>query len=157
LIAKYTPAAISLLPGDTFAEVTGGWQQKRGAATVATFLRKDMTRTVLTAAFFINSAVPFAFYREEHMPGTLVTMTDVARSGEIVRFKFANGTEREFPTLEAAKSAVEYLDSEDTTGEDALILKAIRNSPDGANLETMIGASFSADFNANVPFVLTQE
>lgn len=91
------------------------------------------------------------------MPGIVSTLTDVVRSGEIIRFKFAGGTEREFADLPTALAAVEYLDTTEETTQDVLILKTLRNSPDGANLENILGAQCSADFNANSPLVLTVE
>jgi len=157
MIAKYTPAAITLLPGDVFVEIAGGFEQRRGASLVATFLKKNMTRTAPGGPLFIDSSSPFAFYVEEHMPGIVSTLVNVTRSGDAATFHFAGGVSREFSSLAEALGEVEYLDASQVTSQDALILKTIRNSPDGANLENIIGASFSADFNANVPFVLTVE
>ena len=154
MIAKYTPPAgpfMPPLPSDVFTAVGNSMEQRRGGVLVATYNFGQMPRTVLAGVTFINGSSEFAFYREERMPGIISTLVDVVRSGEIIRFRFAGGTEREFADLPTALGAVEYLDVDETTTQDVLILKTLRNSPDGANLENMVGGSCSSDFNADDP------
>lgn len=99
------------------------------------------------------------FFWRPPVAGIIVTLTSVIKNQAtgVVRFRFSDGSEREYANDAAAKAEVEYLDTEATTAQDALIHKTFRNSPDGTNLENMVGASFSVDFFADRPFVLTQE
>lgn len=91
------------------------------------------------------------------MPGQVVTMVDASRGANgVVRFNFSNGTQREFADDAAALEDTKYIDTEPKVLEDALILKTYRNSPDGANLENMVGGSVSSDFTASIPIVLTE-
>jgi hypothetical protein len=159
LIAKYTPAApVTVQPTDTFPEVPGGWQHKRGAVVLGTYLRKNMTRTVLSSGVFISGATQFAFYQEEAMPGLIATQTAVhlnTTTGAL-RVNFASGNEREWTSVADAKSDVAYLDTDPKTAEDIILAKMFKNSPDNTNLENMVGGSCSIDLAAAVPVVLTE-
>lgn len=102
------------------------------------------------------------YFRSYPVAGVIVTLIDVIKNNTTgtIRFKFANGSDREFPDFtsilsDASSISIEGIDSTPALAENMLILKTIRNSPDGANLENMIGASVAIDFNANVPVVMT--
>lgn len=157
MIVTYTPATIDLHPGDTFVEVAGGWQQKRGATLVATFLRINMARAILAAPVFINSSTRFAFYKEEQMAGQNIAMTAVAKDDSTgsITYSFSNGAEKEFASFAAVKDSVAYIDTTPDVAIDTLIAKSVKNSPDGTNLENMVGASMAINLSADIPFVLT--
>jgi hypothetical protein len=159
LIAKYTPAVSPTVQnGDTFPEVSGGWQHKRGAVVLGTYLRKNMTRTELTAAFFINGSTAFAFYREEHMPGINVSMTRVRenQTSGAVTFDFSDGNGIEYANWAAVGEMADTIDTDVTLAEKVLAAKAFRASPDGANKATQVGASISINCLADSPVVYTE-
>jgi hypothetical protein len=150
LIAKYTPAAIDLQPGDTFAEVTGGWQQMRGATLVATFLRKDMTRTELTAPQLLNSwTLPFAFYVEEHpMAAIATTMTNVTLEGTTYNFQFGpEGFPKTLEDLEAERVELQSV----AMAQKIARVNAYAKSNGGADMTGMVGIPVTIDFDANNP------
>lgn len=91
------------------------------------------------------------------MAGQNVAMTQVQlnQSTGAVTISFSNGVNREYSDIESAKSAVQYLDTQSAVAEDSLILKMFRRSPDGTNLENMVGGAVAINFDADVPFVLT--
>lgn len=98
-------------------------------------------------------------FKETKMPGQNVALTRVQlnQSTGAVTFSFSNGNNREYGSVEDAMNASEIagLDTSGALAENALILKTFRNSPDGTNLENMVGGSVAVNFNADVPFVLT--
>lgn len=92
------------------------------------------------------------------MPGVVATLTSVheAANGTIT-FNFSDGSGRSLDSwADAAEVAAKY-ESSDVFPQEALIAKSYRNSPDGTNKTTMVGASFSADLSANQPFNFTSE
>lgn len=97
----------------------------------------------------------YVFVEGPKMPGTIATQTDVIvnQSTGTIRFKFADGSEREFESFAAAVTAVEKYDTSPEVVQDLTILRSLRNSPDGANLETMIGILCASDFTASQPVV----
>lgn len=142
-------------PGDRWQRVGMKMRQYRNEVLIATHDLVSVTQIVEPQ--YDGTGPITSFLVEQNMPGIISTLTDVVRAGEVIRFKFAGGTEREFADLPSALAAVEHLDTDETVTQNVLILKTIRNSPDGANLENILGASCSADFNANNPLVLTVE
>lgn len=94
------------------------------------------------------------FWRSVPVPGQLQTMLSAVRnpSTNSIYFRFADGEELEFDSVESALSEVQYLDTEPLIARHALVLKALRNSPDGSNLHTMNGMKCAIDFNALTPF-----
>ena len=153
MIAKYTPVTIDLQPGDEFVSVAGGFEQWRGVVLVATFLKTEMTRTVLTASQFVNSGTPFAFYVEENMPGVMATLTGVQineSSGEYT-YSFGDGTARTYASRNAAKNAVAVLDTDTNTPKDFLIAQSLRKDGEGSNASVMVGQSCTVDCAALSP------
>lgn len=109
--------------------------------------------TTIEAHQVIDKAI---FFRSYPVAGIQATITAATRNPNgSVLFSFASGSQREFTSIEQALTQVQYLDADASTAEDMLILKTLRRSPDGANLENCIGAQVSADFNANEEIVLT--
>lgn len=94
------------------------------------------------------------FFQEIKMPGVIETLNSVQRDGDVLYFNF-DGAQLEFPSIADALNVVGLLDTEAATARHMLILKTLRNSPDGANLETMVGGSCSLDFQAATPVVIT--
>jgi len=123
------------------------------------------TRTIGATSAPVDPAVDVAqtvssllFFRSFPVPGIIQTCTDVIvnQSTGVVRVKFANGDEREFATFTDMAAAVAYVDSDPELAQDMLIRKLVANSPDGANMENMVGGSISLDFFAATPVVLTE-
>lgn len=142
--------------GDRYERAGKTVRQVRGGLTVAT---RAVTEVVpLAAQWHVGGSSVNEFFEEFHMPGVVQTLVDVIKSNAtgVIRFKFADGTEREFPDFEALSAQAAYLDTEGETAQDMLILKTVRNSPDGANLENMVGGSVAIDFSANTPVSLTE-
>lgn len=136
------------------------------SGSTVTFIRNGAvvgTRTISAASVVVSgsdsiqSIDKVMFFRSVKMPGIQATLTGAVRNNQTgtVRFRFADGSEREFSNFASIASEVEYLDSEVSTAQDALILKTIRRSPDGANLENCVGAQCSIDMNANEELILT--
>lgn len=155
MIVKYTPATANVLTGDTFPEIQGGWQQRRGATLIATFLKSSMTRTEITGGVFVNSSVPFAFYVEEiPMAAVAVTMTDVSREGETINYQF--GPEGFAKTASDLDAMVAKYQNTAAVQEMAMA-KDWKNSNGGAQLGSMIGVPMLADFEANQPIQVGQQ
>lgn len=97
------------------------------------------------------------YFQESTVAGQSVSLVSVQlnQSTGSVTWNFSNGVSREYGSVEDAKSAVQSLDTQSQLAEDALILKTFRRSPDGTNLENMVGAAVSLNFDADVPFVMT--
>lgn len=164
MIAKYTPAApITAKTGDTFPEIAGsfvtadGWHapikgftHKRGAATLATYLLKDMTRVPLTTGVFLNSStLPFAFYVEEFkMDAATATNTAVTKNGDNFNFDFAGtGTPRTLEQLAAEQAELQT----DEMAQKFQRVMAFARSSGGANMTSQVGKVCTIDFNADNP------
>ena len=99
----------------------------------------------------VNSVV---FLKVTPMAGISVTLENVvpASSGETVYFNFSSGTQREFPSLEAALTAVEYLDTQSEASEDFLILQVCRKmAANGGDIQSMSGMKCSINGAATRP------
>lgn len=162
MLAKYTPTAITWLPGDVQVVIPGltktvdgfyaecqGFQQKRGAAIVATFLLKDMTRLVLTGATPINGSTPICLLVEEFkMAAQAATMTDVTLDGDTYTFQFGpEGFPKTLADLELMRSEVQ---SQDMVKKVAIV-NAYAKSNGGADMTQMVGIPVTIDFDANQP------
>ena len=91
------------------------------------------------------------------MPGTGTTLTNVrvdTGNGHVL-FDFSDGTELEFTNWADALSQTQYLDTVAQTVQHMLVLKSVRNSPDGSNMSNMVGGSILSDFSAQLPIVCT--
>lgn len=148
---------LSLLPGDTL-EVTANQTivQKRGGNIVAQSAFGMPGAAVAPSSILSHQMLSsLFFYQEQVMPGVIETLTSVNidPSGTI-RFGF-DGTELEFTNLAAALESVEGIDTTPSLARQMLVLKTLRNSPDGTNLENMLGGSCSIDFQASTPVVVT--
>lgn len=144
--------------GDT-AIVTGNVVSFiRAGIVVATRIISAESEPVPIASQSVESINHVMFFRSKPVPGIQATIINAVRNPTTgsIRFDFASGNQREFTGgLEEAINAVSYLDTDVATAEDMLILKTLRRSPDGANLENCIGAQCSCDFNANDEMILT--
>lgn len=165
MIAKYTPAAIDLLPGDEFPPVEGltrtvdgwyasvkGFQHKRGSTILATYLLKDMARLALLAGAFINGSTPFAFYVEEfRMAAVASTMTNVTLDGDV--YTFQHGPEGFPKTISQLEAELAELQSAEMAQKIARV-NAFAKSNGGADMSGMIGIPVTIDFAANNPIQL---
>lgn len=147
---------VSVQPGDSVQQIGNQLVVSRGGQVVAT---RDLSGQSVSVASEINvhQIIDKAiFFRSYPVAGIQATITAATRNPNgSVLFSFASGSQREFTSFEQALQQVQYLDADAATAEDMLILKTLRRSPDGANLENCIGAQVSADFNANEEIVLT--
>ena len=92
------------------------------------------------------------------MPGQNVSCTKVVENQNTgtVTFSFSSGNNLELSSWESAGQMANSLDANSEFAEKALIAKAFRASPDGANKTTQVGASVSVNFLADVPVVYTE-
>ena len=144
------------VPGDEFRRAGNVIEMVRAGVVIAS--RPVVLSTQLVAAERVGPAGIIAFFEEYAMPGQIVTLVAVTKNNTTgsVTFRYSNGDSLEFASWNDAKSAVAYLDTQPLVCEHALVAKTAANSPDGTNIENMVGASMSADFSADVPFVLTE-
>jgi hypothetical protein len=148
-----------MLPGDTIKLNGSVIEQRRGASVVATRTYIPPGPSFEPGTTPVKRTISEVYFFEEiKMPGQIVTLLSVNKNNNtgVINFNFSNGSSLEFNSFQALENAVKYLDTEPETCQHALCLKTIRNSPDGANLENMVGASMSADFTAAVPFNLVE-
>ena len=147
---------LSVLPGDQVQQVGNQLVVIRSGQVVATRKLSAASTSVPVTVDVEQVITKAVFFRSYPMAGIQATITGAIRNPNgSVMFSFASGSQREFTSVEQALQQVQYLDAESSTAEDMLILKTLRRSPDGANLENCIGAQVSVDFNANEELVLT--
>jgi hypothetical protein len=94
-------------------------------------------------------------YLEVGMIGQSVTMTNVRENqntGAII-VDFSSGTQLEFANWEAVGEIAANIDSTSDLAEKILLGKAYRESPDGTNKTTQLGASVSTNLLAANPIV----
>jgi len=93
------------------------------------------------------------FFQETKMPGIAETLTDVVQSqpSGIITAKFSGGENIEYPTFADLKTAVEALDTDGDVARKLLLLKLVRSSPDGSNLDALNGSTCTIDGNAATP------
>lgn len=98
----------------------------------------------------ISSAV---FFRRYPVAGKLSTMIAVEKntSSGSITFSYSDGTQLEFASGASVIEATDYIDTEPTLGQHILARKAMLNSPNETNLETMVGATCAIDCNATQP------
>lgn len=95
--------------------------------------------------------------RLKPMAGQVVSLTRVnhnSATGVVVLF-FSNGNTREYQSWAEMVQVVRALDEQPDTAETLLLLKAARTSPDGTNMEAMVGAQVSVNGHASEPVVFT--
>lgn len=152
-------APLHLLAGDVTVVVANVLQVWRDGVLIETRAMTPGPAVEPTPVASDRVISELFIFKEPKMPGQNVALTRVQlnQSTGAVTFSFSNGNNREYGSVEDAKNASEIADM-DTTGalaENALILKTFRNSPDGTNLENMVGGSVAINFNADVPFIMT--
>lgn len=145
-----------LQPGDTLEIAANNTiRQKRNGVTIAESQYSQPGALVGVSPIVSPGTLEtFYFFQEYKMPGLIETLVGVQRDGDSLFFNF-DGAQLEFPSIAEALNVVGLLDTDPTTARHMLILKSIRNSPDGTNMETMVGASCSLDFQSATPVVIT--
>jgi hypothetical protein len=129
----------------------------RGGVVVETRSTSAPSSPVDPAVDVAQTVSSLLFFRSYPVAGIIQTLTDVVVNPDnSLLVKFADGSSREFISFAEMQSNVAYVDSSATLAQDMLIRKIGINSPDGANLETMVGGSVAIDFNAATPVVLTE-
>lgn len=144
---------LSLLPGDQVQQVGNQLIVIRGGQVVAT---RDLTAESSSAPLTVQDAQTVSkalFFKEFPVAGTVVTLTDVTKNTSTgsVTFKFSNGDQREFATLEQAVTETNYIHTQPTLAEDILIAKSAALSPDGTDLHQLVGVKCAVDVNALQP------
>lgn len=114
----------------------------------------DVSAGVIPTARQLTSV--FIVQEGPKMPGVIAVNTGVSIGVDgAITFQFSDGESKEFADLTQLYNECKPIDTEVETAKKMICLKAYRNSPDGANLSTMVGASCAIDFNADIPVVLT--
>ena len=111
----------------------------------------------LTEIQSVGGEIISELFLEVGMPGQNVSMTQVRENqttGAII-VDFSSGTQLEFPNWEAVGEIAANIDSTSDLAEKILLGKAYRESPDGTNKTTQIGASVSTNLLAANPIVYT--
>jgi hypothetical protein len=88
--------------------------------------------------------------------GTQLTQTKVVRddAAGVIRFTFSNGVEREL-NITQMEGIANSFDGEDAFLENLAIAIAFRNSPDGSNVTTIVGASLSCNLLSDQKVIYT--
>lgn len=89
------------------------------------------------------------------MTAQAITMTGVAKDNNTGVITWQFGPEGIEKTIEQSLSVRDELQHIETAKK-LLIAKAIANSPDGTNLETMVGVVCTIDFDANDPISFSE-
>lgn len=105
----------------------------------------------------VGSETITSLYLEVGMPGQNVSMTQVRenQSTGVIIVDFSSGTQLEFANWEAVGEIAANIDSTSDLAEKILLGKAYRESPDGTNKTTQLGASVSTNLLAANPIVYT--
>lgn len=150
--------SIALAVGDTVRQVGNQLVVIRGGSVVA-------TRSLVGTGTVVDGPVGEArtvssllYFRSYPVPGQNVSCIGVQENATtgIVTFKWSDGTADEIGTWDGdVKSVADSFDATADVAKKALMCKAYRNSPDGANKTTQVGASVSVNGLADNPFVYT--
>lgn len=97
------------------------------------------------------------FFLETAMPGQNVSMTRIRENQATgaITVDFSSGTQMEFGSWEAVGEIADAIDSTPDLAQQILLGKAFRESPDGTNKTTQLGASVSTNLLASDPIVYT--
>ena len=111
----------------------------------------------LTGMLFASQLHSNRLVWEGPMPiGTQLTPTKVVRddAAGVIRFTFSNGVEREL-NITQMEGIANSFDGEDAFLENLAIAIAFRNSPDGSNVTTIVGASLSCNLLSDQKVIYT--
>ena len=136
--------------GNTITVIRGGL-----VVAVRTFGAASVAPVVAEANELISSVL---FFRSNPVAGqsvVIVSVTEHPTSG-IIRFKYSNGNEREFPSWAGVGEALGVMDQQSTLAEDILAYKSFVNSPDGTNKTTMTSVNCAVNFQAGTPIALIE-
>lgn len=144
---------LSLLPGDIVQQVGNQLVVTRNCQVVAT---RDLTAESTSAPLTIQDAQTVSkalFFKEYPVAGVVVTLIDVVKNtaNNSVTFKFSNGDQREFASLEQAIIETNYIHTQPTLAQDILVAKSVALSPDGTDLHQLVGVKCAVDVNATQP------
>jgi hypothetical protein len=146
-----------VLPGDVVRVIGNQIVITRGNVVVGTrqLIGESEPVAGLNEAETVYRAI---FWRAKPVPGINQVLTEVRKSATtgIITIFFSNGESREYADFETMRAAVEYLDTNNETAQDALVLRLVRRSPEGTDLENQVGSSCSINFDAAVPIVITE-
>lgn len=111
----------------------------------------------LTEVETVGGEVISELFLEVGMPGQNVSMTQVRENQTtgVIIVDFSSGSQLEFPSWEAVGEIAASIDSTSDLAEKILLGRAYRESPDGTNKTTQIGASVSTNLLAANPIVYT--
>lgn len=154
MISKYTiDPPIVKQAGDEIKIVGKRLEQWRGLVLIRSV---DLTAPQkLTDIGQVGGETISELFLEVGMPGQNVSMTQVRENQTtgVIIVDFSSGTQLEFPNWEAVGEIAASIDSTPDLAEKVLLGKAFRESPDGTNKTTQIGASVSTNLLAANPIV----
>lgn len=136
-----------------------GWRAnvKRDNVTIWEGDLRPISEPIVGMLWTVDVGANQIIWEAPNMPGqTLSVVSVVEQATGTVLFNFSNGNQRSVSDDWA--NAAEFADAIDATDdflEKFLIAKAFRNSPDGSNKTTTVGAGVSANLLASVPIVYT--
>lgn len=101
-------------------------------------------------ATFAGSVHSVVYYQETRPMTKTVTNVSVGGTG-LVTFKFSDGQSRDVPTHADGVALADTLDVDGNLTENLLIAKAYRHSPDGTDLQAIVGSTATIDTAAANP------
>lgn len=157
MISKFTiDPPIVKQAGDVITIVGKRLEQWRGLVLIRSV---DLTEPQkLTDVAAVGGETIRELFLEVAMPGQNVSMTQVRENQTtgVIIVDFSSGTQLEFPTWDAVGEIADSIDAVPELAEKILLGKAYRESPDGTNKTTQIGASVSTNLLAANPIVYTE-
>lgn len=154
MINKYTiNPPIVKQAGDVIKIVGKRLEQWRGPMLIRSV---DLTAPQkLLEIATVGGEVISELFLEVGMPGQNVSMTQVRENQTtgVIIVDFSSGTQLEFASWDAVGEIAANIDSTPDLAEKILLGKAYRESPDGTNKTTQIGASVSTNLLAANPIV----
>ena len=145
--------SVTVQPGDLATVIAGQLVITRNGQAVAT---RDIVGPEISVPLEATESEPINhifFFRSKPVSGKLSTMTSVQKNTltGAITFGFSDGTQLEFSSGASVIENTDYIDTDPTLGQHILARKAMLNSPDETNLETMVGATCAIDCNATQP------
>lgn len=133
--------------GDVYAREGFTIRQIRNGAIVDT---RTTVGTVLTAQVHVGDSQVTTFFEEMGPVTKTVTNVGVGAGTEVV-FTFSDGNQRAVGSHALGVELANEFDADAAMAERALIAKAYRHSPDGTDIDAIIGSTITVDSYAETP------
>lgn len=154
---SFSPS-IALLVGDTVEQVGNQLVVTRGGTVIATRTLSGMGSVVDGPVQEGRTVSSFLYFRSFPVVGQNVSCIGVTENPTtgVTTFRWSDGTADEIGVWDAdVKAVADSFDATADVAKKALVCKAYRQSPDGANKTTQVGAAVSVNGLADNPFVYT--